>query len=262
MDAATGVTAPAPPSRARTDPRADWSDTPLTEAADASTDGALRVCVSSSSGLTDAEAARRLALHGLNEIATDQTLSWKRRLFRALRNPLVILLFALAAVSLGSGDNRSGVVIALMITLGVTLRFIQETRAETSAAALRAMIHVTTSVRRDGAQKEIPLREVVPGDIVIVTAGDMIPADVRLLSARDLFVSQASLTGESLPIEKSEGSEPAEHALPALERRNLCFLGTSVQSGTGTAVVVRTGGATLFGSIASRMTVESPPIRV
>lgn len=266
MDALAGlsrdtanVTAAAPPSLGRPEPRADWSGAPLTEAANASVDDALELCASSSSGLSEEEAARRLAAHGYNEIASEKSLSWERRLFRALRNPLVILLFVLAAVSLGSGDGRSAVVIALMITLGVALRFIQESRADASAAALRAMIHVTTTVRRNGGQKEIPLREVVPGDIVIVAAGDMIPADVRLLGARDLFVSQASLTGESLPIEKSEAPERVSDATPALERRNLCFLGTSVQSGTGSAVVVRTGGATLFGSIASHMTVESPP---
>src|SRR5512140_779032 len=193
MDASVGlsnntadVTTAAPPFPNRPEPRADWSSAPLTEAANASVDEALELCVSSSSGLTEDEAARRLAAHGYNEIASEKTMSWHRRLLRALRNPLVILLFVLAAVSLGSGDSR----------------------ADASAAALRAMIHVTASVRRDGAQKEIPLREVVPGDIVIVAAGNMIPADVRLLSARDLFVSQASLTGESLPIEKSEGAEP------------------------------------------------------
>lgn len=257
--AAPDVTAAASLSRGHQEARADWSGAPLNEVADASADEALRLCASSSSGLTEDEAARRLATHGYNEIASEQTMSWQRRLLRALRNPLVILLFVLAVVSLGSGDSRSAMVIALMIALGVALRFIQESRADASAAALRAMIHVTASVKRDGAQKEIPLREVVPGDIVIVAAGDMIPADVRLLGARDLFVSQASLTGESLPIEKSESTELVGAATPALERHNLCFLGTSVQSGTGSAVVVRTGGATLFGSIASHMTVEPPP---
>ncbi len=239
--------------------RSDWDAAPLTQAAGASTDEVLRLCVSTPSGLRTEEAARRLAVYGYNEIASERPVSWARRLLRALRNPLVILLAVLAVLSLVSGDIRSATVIALMISLGVALRFVQEVRADTSAAALRALIHVTVSVRRDGVQREIPLRDVVPGDVVVVAAGDMIPADVRLLSARNLFVSQASLTGESLPVEKSDGVDADDGARPPLERRNLCFLGTSVQSGTATAVVVRTGGATLFGNIAQHVAVESPP---
>ena len=239
--------------------RDDFDSAPLTAAADAGTDEALRMCDSTSSGLTQEEAARRLANSGPNEIASERPVSRARRLLHALRNPLVILLSVLAALSLGSGDVRSASVIALMIVLGVALRFVQEARADASAAALRAMIHVTVEVRRDGEPREIPLRDVVPGDVVIVAAGDMIPADVRLLTARDLFVSQSSLTGESLPVEKSETVLVDTSTRPALERANLCFLGTSVQSGTATAVVVRTGGATLFGNIAQHVTAEPPP---
>ena len=240
-------------------PSTDWSDALLTRAADASADEALRSCDSAPSGLTQAEAERRLAAHGPNEIASERPVSGARRLLRALRNPLVILLSVLAALSLGSGDERSAAVIALMIVLGVALRFFQEARADASAAARRAMIRVTASVWRDGEQREIPLRDVVPGDIIMVAAGDMIPADVRLLTSRDLFVSQSSLTGESLPVEKGDGSDAADRTRPPLERRNLCFLGTSAQSGTATAVVVRTGAETLFGSIARSVTDESPP---
>ncbi len=239
--------------------RDDFDSAPLTAAADAGADEALRMCDSTSSGLTQEEAARRLANYGPNEIASERPVSRVRRLLHALRNPLVILLSVLAALSLGSGDVRSASVIALMIVLGVALRFVQEARADASAAALRAMIHVTVEVRRDGEPREIPLRDVVPGDVVIVAAGDMIPADVRLLTARDLFVSQSSLTGESLPVEKSETMLVDTSTPPALERTNLCFLGTSVQSGTATAVVVRTGGATLFGNIAQHVTAEPPP---
>ncbi len=249
------VEAPAASSHHPLVVRDDFDSAPLTAAADAGADEALRMCDSTSSGLTQEEAARRLANYGPNEIASERPVSRVRRLLHALRNPLVILLSVLAALSLGSGDVRSASVIALMIVLGVALRFVQEARADASAAALRAMIHVTVEVRRDGEPREIPLRDVVPGDVVIVAAGDMIPADVRLLTARDLFVSQSSLTGESLPVEKSETLLVDTSTPPALERTNLCFLGTSVQSGTATAVVVRTGGATLFGNIAQHVTV-------
>ena len=156
-----------------------------------------------SAGLTEAEAARLLAEHGPNIVAAQQRVSALLRLWRALRNPLVVLLAVLATISLATGDARSAIVIATMIVLGVALRFVQESRADTAAAALRAMIHVTATVIRDGKAREVPLEDVVPGDVVSVAAGDMIPADVRIMSARDLFVSQSTLTGESAPVEKS-----------------------------------------------------------
>ncbi len=100
----------------------------------------------------------------------------------------------------------------LMVVLGVSLRFVQETRADTAAAKLKAMISVTATVMRDGQPKEIPLQHLVPGDIVKLSAGDMVPGDVRLLSAKDLFVIQATLTGESMPVEKTDAARPARRA--------------------------------------------------
>ncbi len=174
---------------------------------------------------------------------------WYTRLLHTLRNPLVILLAALAGISLATGDVRSAVVMALMVILGVGLRFVQESRADAAAAALRAMIKVTATVMRDGLPTEVPLRDVVPGDVIVLTAGDMIPADVRLLTAKDLFVNQASLTGESLPSEKNDMPESVTKR-SALECANICFLGTSVQSGTASAVAVATGPHTVFGALA------------
>jgi Mg2+-importing ATPase len=137
----------------------------------------------------------------------------------------------------------------LMVLLGVGLRFVQEARADTAAAKLKAMISVTATVVRDGKAREIALSELVPGDIVRLAAGDMIPADVRILSCKDLFIIQASLTGESMPVEKFDAKDPAATGSP-LELKNICFLGTSVESGTATAVVVGTGTSTYLGSIA------------
>src|ERR1035437_6174332 len=117
------------------------------------------------------------------------------------------------------------------------------------AAELKAMISVTATVSRDGQPKEVPLKEIVPGDVIKLAAGDMIPADVRLVSCKDLFIVQASLTGESLPVEKIDAPE-IEGGRQPLELRNLCFLGTSVESGTARAVVVATGLQTYFGSMA------------
>jgi P-type Mg2+ transporter len=207
------------------------------------------------SGLTGAEAEQRLQEHGQNALAKDEGHGRRALLMRALLNPLVILLSILAAVSAFTGDVRAAIVMVLMVILGVSLRFVQEARADSAAKQLRAMIKVTATVLRDGAPREVPLAELVPGDVISLAAGDMIPADVRLLAAKDLFIIQASLTGESMPVEKFDAAEPAPAS--ALEVKNTCFLGTSVESGSGTAVVVATGEATYLGSLA-RAVVAQP----
>jgi Mg2+-importing ATPase len=234
-----------------------WDAAGMLQAAHANRDEVLGFHESGPEGLTQAEAERRLAVYGPNEIATQRPVGWPTRLLHALRNPLVILLAVLAAVSLATGDARAATVMTLMIVLGVSLRFVQESRADTAAAALRAMIRVTATALRDGVRREVPLREIVPGDVVALSAGDMIPADVRLLAAKDLFVSQSSLTGESLPVEKGDTLYGALDR-PPLECANLCFLGTSVQSGTATAVVVKTGASTLFGAMAHSIARAAP----
>ena len=165
-------------------------------------DALLRDLRTSLTGLTQAEAEERARAEGPNEIAQERKQGWPIRLLRIMRNPLVILLSTLSAVSFITGDARAGYVMALMVCLSVGLRFFQEARADAAAEKLKAMIHVTATVLRDGAARELPLRDLVPGDIVKLAAGDMIPGDVRLLSLKDLFVSQGSLTGESLPVEK------------------------------------------------------------
>ena len=210
---------------------------------------ALTLLGTSPAGLSDEEAAARLERYGPNEVAREKQESWLQRLYVACRNPLVILLTVLATLSYATGDFRAGSVMMLMVVLGVSLRFVQETRADTAAAKLKAMINVTATVVRSGQARELPLREIVPGDVVKLSAGDMIPGDVRLLSAKDLFVTQATLTGESLPVEKTDARDTREK-LAALERTNLCFLGTSVETGSATAVIMATGPQTYFGKIA------------
>jgi Mg2+-importing ATPase len=210
----------------------------------------LATLKTSQNGLTQADAEERLVKHGLNVIAAEKQRGWLWRLFTATRNLLVILLLVLATISFATGDFRAGTVMMLMVILGVALRFVQESRADAAAAKLKAMISVTATVVRDGKTEEIQLRELVPGDIAELSAGDMIPADVRLISSKDLFVAQAALTGESLPVEKLETREARENISP-LEFSNICFLGTSVESGSATAVVVATGAKTYFGSMAS-----------
>jgi len=200
-------------------------------------------------GLADAEAARRLQEVGPNVVVSEKHRGWLWRLFTAARNPLVILLVVLAGISFATGDARAGTVMAIMVILGVTLRFVQESRANAAAAKLNEMITVTVAVVRGGKEEEIPLKQLVPGDVVTLSAGDMIPADVRVIAAKDLFITQSALTGESVPVEKVEAPETRED-VPPLEFTNICFLGTSVESGAATAVVLATGAQTYFGSMA------------
>jgi Mg2+-importing ATPase len=211
----------------------------------------------SPSGLSDEEATARLEVFGPNEVAQEAKHTWLSRLWSAVRNPLVILLLVLATLSYATADFAGGTVMMLMVLLGVMLRFVQETRADNAAAKLKAMISVTATVVRSGQQEEIPLRELVPGDIVKLSSGDMIPGDVRLISAKDLFVIQATLTGESLPVEKAETPDTREN-VSAIERHNLCFLGTSVETGTATAVIVATGSQTYFGKVARSLVGRQP----
>jgi Mg2+-importing ATPase len=221
----------------------------LIEASAADSEMLFSTHATSVSGLSAEEAEQRLEKHGQNAVAQEEGHSWRDLLLMAVLNPLVILLSLLAILSAATGDLRAAIVMLLMVVLGVALRFVQEARADTAAAKLKAMISVTATVVRDGQAREIALAELVPGDIVKLAAGDMIPADVRLLSCKDLFIIQASLTGESMPVEKFDARETSAAGSP-LELKNICFLGTSVESGTATAVVVGTGGNTYLGSIA------------
>jgi P-type Mg2+ transporter len=231
----------------------------LIEAARMEAPEALKLLDTSMDGLTDATAAERLEEFGPNEVSREKHNSWPGRLWHAVRNPLVILLTVLAIISFSTAQETSDYVgawlMVLMVILGVALRFIQESKADSAAAKLKAMIKVTATVVREGKPAEVPLQCLVPGDVVKLCAGDMIPGDVRVLTAKDLFIIQATLTGESLPVEKFDARETRENISP-LEASNLCFLGTSVESGTAQAVVVETGPRTYLGGIASSMTTQ------
>jgi P-type Mg2+ transporter len=218
----------------------------------------LRYFRTSLNGLRQADAEERAISAGPNEVAQEHKQTWFVRLLKIIRNPLVILLTTLSAVSYLTGDARAGTVMAIMVLLSVGLRFWQEARADAAAQKLKAMIHVTATVVRDCTPREMPLRDLVPGDIVKLAAGDMIPGDVRLLASKDLFVIQGSLTGESLPVEKFHAAEAKEESSPT-ELKNICFMGTSVESGTATAVVVTTGVQTYLGSMARSITGERVP---
>src|SRR5262244_2769996 len=211
-------------------------------------------------GLTEEEAQQRLTECGPNVVVQEQRFTRLRLFLKACVNPLVILLLMLAIISFATAESASdlvsGVLMVIMVILGVSLRFIQEARADAAAAKLKAMIHVTATIIRAGREREVPLAELVPGDIVKLAAGDMIPADLRILSCKDLFLIQASLTGESLPVEKFDTPELLGDKAP-LELKNICFLGTSVESGSAIAMVVETGLGTYLGTMA-RAIAERP----
>ncbi len=201
-------------------------------------------------GLTAQEAETRLGQFGPNEPGATQHRSLLSDFFHGFMNPLVLILVIAAAASAFLGDKVDAGIIGVIVLLSAVIDFTQTYRSQRAVEKLRAQVAPTATVLRDGAWKELPRRDVVPGDMVRLSAGDLVPADARLLTARDLYVLQASLTGESLPADKEATSEPASTKADAA---NMVFLGTSVVSGTATAEVVATGARTAFGDIAARL---------
>ena len=227
----------------------------LLEKSRADADVVLKGLKSQLGGLSEAEAAARLKQVGTNEIGREKHQSALMRLLSNFANPLVLLLMSLGVLSYLTGDLRATVVIFVMVVLGVVLRFFQEMRADNAAEKLKAMVSNTATLVRDGKDAEVPLKMLVPGDIIRLAAGDMVPADARVLSAKDLFLNQATLTGEAMPVEKKAATAPADIQNP-LELPNICFLGSNVVSGSATAVVIHTGNRTFFGSLAARIVGE------
>ena len=219
-------------------------------------DKGLSALESGVDGLSTAEAALRLKKFGPNEIAQEKKKNVLVRLLDNVKNPLVILLTVLAAVSFATGDMRATIVIMVMVVLGVVLRFYQEMRADDAAAELKAMVAIKSTVVRDGQEMEVPLHNLVPGDVVRLAAGDMVPGDVRVLSAKDLFLNQAALTGESISVEKIAATVSAEDVENPLDLPNICFLGSNVESGSATAVVIHTGDRTYLGALAASIVGE------
>ncbi len=206
-------------------------------------------------GLTNEEAEIRLENYGPNVVVKEKTSTWIKLIIDAVLNPLVILLSVIGIVSILTRDYETAIIIFIMVLLGLVLRFVQEYKADNAAAKLKAMIHVTATVIREGTEEEIPLSKLVPGDIVKLSAGDMIPADLRILSSKDLFIIQSALTGESIPVEKFETNDDSNFKSP-LEIKNICFLGTSVESGSATGIVVTTGVNSYLGNMASAITTQ------
>lgn len=248
-------------------------------------------------GLSLPEVQERLEKYGANTIEHEKPPTWYEMLLNNLKNPFILVLILLGFVSYFTEDIRATVVVSIMIAVSVLMRFIQEYRSTRAAEKLRLMVRTKATVKRidssnsgsmDSSEEinedvktkeklkerkeEIPIEELVPGDIVYLTAGDMIPADVRIIGSKDLFISQSALTGESMPVEKYDINSlknSYSHSIDTLsinnlstdnlstdnplERNNLCFMGTSVVSGFGTVVVIATGANTYFGSLAKHI---------
>ena len=208
-------------------------------------------------GLTSAEADRRLEEHGPNELQAAAHISPWQILFQQFKNVLIVILLIATLLSAFLGHGIEAVAIAVIVLFAVLLGFVQEFRAEKAIEALRQMAAPTATVLRDGEEVELPARDVVPGDVTFLRAGDKIPADVRLLEAINLQVEEAALTGESVPVEK-QVAPIAGNDLALGDRRNMGYAGTVATYGRGRAVVVATGMKTEFGKIANMLqTIET-----
>ena len=210
------------------------------------------------SGLSSVEATRRLRVNGANDAFEHRARPIWRDLLDRLSNPLVLILLFAASLSALSGETASFALIVLIIGMSVALDLYQQRRAESSIEALRLSVAVHATVLRDGQRRDVPPRELVPGDVVVLAAGDVVPADCRLLAARDLFVDQALVTGESFPVEKFARDLVSPVDTPLLATDWL-GTGTSVVSGTATAIVCRTGGSTELGRLAGSLARRRPP---
>ena len=211
---------------------------------------------SSLHGLSNAEAEERLQRYGMNELRTDRPPSRGQVLLRQLSSPLLLLLLFAAIIAAFTGETTDALIVFIILGASITIGYKREYSAHVAAASLRERIRVRATVLRDGAEKSIPVEQVVPGDIVRLSAGSLVPADGRLIETADCFLSEAVLTGESFPVEKSPGELPID--APQWKRSNCVYLGTSVRSGSARFIVVATGPATKFGSIAQRLSLRPP----
>jgi Mg2+-importing ATPase len=244
----TTVSRDVPPTLAQT----------LVSAAGSDTGALLNTLSSHTDGLSETQAQALRAQFGLNEVEHEQPLPWWTHLWHCYKNPFNLLLTLLAVISWLTEDMKAAIVIFSMVVLSTLLRFWQESKSNQAADALKAMVSNTATVLRrepqdQSAQRlELPIKQLVPGDLIVLSAGDMIPADCRVLSAKDLFVSQAAMTGESMPVEKFPRQQDSETRNP-LDLDNILFMGTNVVSGTAMAVILTTGNNTYFGALAQRV---------
>jgi len=219
-------------------------------------------------GITKVMADERRIKFGTNQVQHQKAPKWYAQLLKAFANPFIYILLVIALVSfiidvwIPSADQRdfkTVVVVSFMVLISAVLRFVQEYRSNAAAEKLKSMVKTTATVlRKFVGKQEVPISELVPGDIVYLSAGDMVPADCRIMQSKDLFVSESMLTGEALPVEKKHFPIRDANKKQATELNNICFMGTNVISGSATAVIVATGGYTFFGSISKNIISNRP----
>jgi len=207
----------------------------------------------SEKGLSSKEALSRLEEYGYNEPSKKEKRTILLNILAKFLNPLVVVLLVIGIVSFFLGEIINAEIVFAMIIISVGMTFFQEYKSNKAAEKLSKLVHTNVTVYRNGKPKEIPIREVVPGDIVELHAGDIIPADLRIISAKDLFVNQATLTGESMPIEKTPTVSIKNKITTATDAENIVFMGSSVVSGTALGVVIRTGDFTQFGNVVTKL---------
>ena len=238
------------------------SITKLKSIAAGSSSKSLTLLESHIGGLSVDEVQNRLDVFGLNEVVHEKAPAWYIQFFQAFVDPFIAVLFILAVISLitdviiqkpGDRDYTTVGVISTMVLISVLMRFVQEFRSNQAAEKLKSMVKTTATVIRTEGKAELDIKNLVPGDIIQLSAGDMIPADVRILQSKDLFVSQSMLTGEAVPVEKTGDAANGTAKQSPLELNNICFMGTNVVSGTAIAAVVNTGEDTYFGSLSKSL---------
>lgn len=239
----------------------------LMKAAGMPTDALLKQYDVTQDGHGEGDVAALRAAYGENKITRQKGESTLKRLLKAFVNPFTLVLFVLAVISFatdvvmaapGGRDPSAVIIIVVMVAISGTLQYVQEAKSGKAAEKLSEMVETTIAVRRDGKEEERPIDEIVVGDIIVLAAGDMVPADLRILQAKDLFVGQSSLTGESEPVEKYPDARDTTGKDP-LAMDNLAFMGSNVVSGSALALAVGVGDATIFGSIARGLEEKKPP---
>jgi Mg2+-importing ATPase len=216
----------------------------------------LEQVASSKDGLTGEDARRRLNLYGSNLIEAKRRTTTLTLLFNQFKSPIILILLLATVLSLIVHDKTDAIIILSIVMISSLLGFLQEKSAGSAVEKLLSSIKIIVTLLRDGKETSAPVEEVVPGDIVLLSAGGMVPADCRILESKDLFVSEATLTGETYPAEKTDSVLPPE--TPLNQRTNSLHMGTHIVSGSASAVVIRTGGETEFGKVSKRLKLKPP----
>lgn len=217
-----------------------------------SSDELFKKLNSSNQGLSEKETRNRLKKYGFNQISGAKKTNCFFRLIESLKNPLIMLLIILVVVSYLIKEHETALIIAIMVLITTIISFIQESNADKAAAKLQEMVSLTTTVLRE-TEKNIPIKNVVVGDIIKLSAGHIIPADLIIFSSNNLYINQSALTGESMPIEKDDKFLSNNHITNIFELKNVCFMGSYVSSGTALGIVVSTGNSTYFGKLAEKL---------